>query len=65
MRLTLKDLPEPPDKVIAESKPLPTFVAMVEVPVLPLATMMALGEAPMVNFAIICVFPADRTHRAL
>jgi hypothetical protein len=26
--LALKDVPEPPDKVIAEWKPLPTFVAL-------------------------------------
>lgn len=44
MGFTLKDVPEAPDKVIAESKPLPTFVVIVEVPVLPLATVRVLGE---------------------
>jgi len=52
MGFTLKDVPEAPDKVIAESKPLPTFVVMVEVPVLPLATVMALGEALMAKLAL-------------
>lgn len=52
MGFTLKEVPEPPDKVIAESKPFPTFVVMVEVPLLPLATVMALGEAPISKLAL-------------
>jgi len=52
MGFTLKDVAEAPDKVIAESKPLPTLVVIVEVPVLPLATVMALGEALMAKLAL-------------
>jgi hypothetical protein len=33
--LTLKEVPDPPDSVIAESNPPLTFVWMVEVPLLP------------------------------
>ena len=35
--LTLKEVPDPPDRVMAELKPLPIFVVMVEVPLLPRA----------------------------
>ncbi len=47
---TLKVVPEPPDKVIAELKPLPIFVVMVEVPLLPRAMLSDVGEAAMAKF---------------
>ena len=46
---------EPPDKVIAESKPPATFAVMVEVPELPLATVMALGDAVIAKIAVVAV----------
>jgi hypothetical protein len=44
-----------PDKVMAESKPPPTFAVMVEVPELPRATVMALGEAEMAKVFVVVV----------
>src|ERR1700722_1383511 len=45
--LTLKVVPDPPDRVMAELKPLPIFVVMVEVPLLPRAMVSVVGAAAM------------------
>ncbi len=50
LKVTLCPAPCPDaDKVIAESKPLSAAVVIVAVPDLPLTTVIALGDAPMLN----------------
>ena len=46
---------EPPDRLIAESKPPAIFAVMVEVPELPRATVMALGEAEIEKIFFVAV----------